>query len=247
MTAYYNEIDPFAAQWLRNLIAEDLIAPGDVDERDIREVPADDLEGYDQCHFFAGMGGWAFGLRLAGKPDDWPVWTGSCPCQDFALIGKREGFNGHRDLWPDWFRLIRERRPGVIFGEQVDDAPEWTDRTVADLEGIGYACGPLVIPAVSVGSWMERARLFFVADADKARWSDPERLPAAEALTDIRPPAGVVHCPPAEHIRGPFIPDESWIVDGLSGEGYAVGALGNAIHPRVAAEFITAFSEIADH
>ncbi len=28
MTAYYNEIDPFAAQWLRNLINAGHIAPG---------------------------------------------------------------------------------------------------------------------------------------------------------------------------------------------------------------------------
>lgn len=28
MTAYYNEIDPYAAQWLRNLIAAGLIADG---------------------------------------------------------------------------------------------------------------------------------------------------------------------------------------------------------------------------
>ncbi len=36
--AYYNEIDPYAAEWLRNLIKAELIAPGDVDERDIRDV-----------------------------------------------------------------------------------------------------------------------------------------------------------------------------------------------------------------
>ena len=55
MTAYYNEIEPYAAEWLRNLIAEGLIAPGDVDERSIAEVSPDELEGYAQCHFFAGM------------------------------------------------------------------------------------------------------------------------------------------------------------------------------------------------
>lgn len=32
MAAYYNEIDPYAAQWLRNLIAAGHIAPGDVDD-----------------------------------------------------------------------------------------------------------------------------------------------------------------------------------------------------------------------
>lgn len=54
MTAYYNEIDPYAAQWLRNLIADGHIAAGDVDERDIRDVKPEDLRGYTQCHFFAG-------------------------------------------------------------------------------------------------------------------------------------------------------------------------------------------------
>ena len=42
MTAYYNENDPYAAQWLRNLIARGLIAPGDVDERSIADVKAND-------------------------------------------------------------------------------------------------------------------------------------------------------------------------------------------------------------
>lgn len=43
MIAYYNEINPYAAQWLRNLIAAGYIADGDVDERSIEDVAADDL------------------------------------------------------------------------------------------------------------------------------------------------------------------------------------------------------------
>lgn len=65
MRAYYNEIDPYAAQWLRNLIAAGHIAPGDVDERSIADVRADDLVGYTQCHFFAGIGVWSHALRMA--------------------------------------------------------------------------------------------------------------------------------------------------------------------------------------
>lgn len=40
MPAYYNEIDRYAAQWLRNLIQAGHIAPGDVDERSIVDVRA---------------------------------------------------------------------------------------------------------------------------------------------------------------------------------------------------------------
>ena len=57
MTAYYNEFDKNAAAWLRELISDDLIAPGDVDERSIIDVKASDLIGYSQHHFFAGIGG----------------------------------------------------------------------------------------------------------------------------------------------------------------------------------------------
>ena len=40
MTAYYNEIDPSAAAWLRELIKAGLIAPGIVDERSIHGADA---------------------------------------------------------------------------------------------------------------------------------------------------------------------------------------------------------------
>lgn len=68
MTAYYNEIDPYAAQWLRNLIAAGHIAPGEVDTRSILDVSPDDLADFTQCHFFAGVGVWSFALRRGGGP-----------------------------------------------------------------------------------------------------------------------------------------------------------------------------------
>lgn len=166
--AYYSEIDPYAAEWLRNLIAVDLIAPGDVDTRSIEDVTPNDLRGYDQCHFFAGIGVWSYALRLAGWPDDRPVWTGSCPCQPFSAAGRGRGTADERHLWPAWFWLIEQCRPRVVFGEQVEAAikHDWLDLVQTDLEGIGYATGAVGLPAAGVGAPHGRARLWFVADDD---------------------------------------------------------------------------------
>ncbi|MBY3333766.1 DNA cytosine methyltransferase [Rhizobium laguerreae] len=167
MAAYYNEIDPYAAQWLRNLIAAGHIAPGDVDERSIIDVQPDDLKGYTQCHFFAGIGGWSYAARLAGWPDERELWTGSCPCQPFSVAGKGEGQKDERHLWPEYFRLIRARAPTVVMGEQVAAAvgKDWLDGVFVDLESIGYACGAAVVPACAVDAPHRRDRLWFVADA----------------------------------------------------------------------------------
>ena len=170
MTAYYNENDPQAAAWLRELIKNGLIAHGDVDERDIRDVPPADLGGYTQCHFFAGIGGWSYALRLARWPDDKIVWTGSCPCQPFSTAGRGKGVADERHLWPHFHWLIKQCRPPVVFGEQVasKDGLAWLDLVSTDLEGSGYAVGAADLCAAGVGSPHIRQRLYWVADAESS-------------------------------------------------------------------------------
>ena len=165
--AYYNEFDPYAAQWLRNLIDAGLIPAGEVDERSIVDVAPSDLAGFVQCHFFAGIGGWSLAARLAGWPDDRELWTGSAPCQPFSVAGQGKAQADDRHLWPHLFRLARARRPAVLMGEQVAAAvgKNWLDGVFADLESIGYACGASVVPAVAVDAPHRRDRLWFVAHA----------------------------------------------------------------------------------
>ena len=168
MSVYYNENDPFAAAWLQELIKANVIAQGDVDDRSIKEVKADDLKKYTQCHFFAGIGVWAYALDRAGWGDR-QVWTGSCPCQPFSAAGKKGGFKDDRHLWPEWFRLISESKPDVVFGEQIaaKDGLMWFDLVSTDLERSGYTVGATDLCSAGFGAPHIRQRLYFVGHAAK--------------------------------------------------------------------------------
>jgi len=176
---YYNENDPLKAAWLRELINQDLIAKGHVDDRSIESVSIGDLRCYNQCHFFAGIGVWSYALRLAGWPDDRPVWTASCPCQPFSQAGRGGGFDDARHLWPTLSILVQLGQPGVVFGEQVSsqDGLAWFDSVSDDLEREAYTIGALDTTACSVGAGHVRNRLYWAGWlADTARKGLPERL-----------------------------------------------------------------------
>lgn len=169
--AYYNECDPFAAAWLRELIKEGLIADGEVDTRSIKDVSGTDLGEFAQVHFFAGIGGWSYALRLAGVPDNVGIWTGSCPCQPFSAAGKHRGTADKRHLWPEMRRLVAECSPPVVFGEQVasKDGRLWLAGVRTDLEALGYGVGAADLCAAGVGAPHIRQRLYWVADAGRER------------------------------------------------------------------------------
>lgn len=196
MSAYYNEIEPYAAQWLRNLIKAGHIPHGEVDTRSIVDVQPVDIRGFAQCHFFAGIGGWSHALRLAGWPDDRPIWTGSCPCQPFSSAGKGAGQADERHLWPIFFDLIRACRPPVVMGEQVAAAvgKSWLDGVCTDLEGIDYATRAAVVPACAVNAPHRRDRLWFVADTNS--WGQPFSLNNGERATGMgtQQPSGDSGC-----------------------------------------------------
>jgi DNA (cytosine-5)-methyltransferase 1 len=135
--------------------------------RSIVDVQPEDLKGYKQCHFFAGIGVWSYALRQAGWVDDREVWTGSCPCQPFSSAGKKGTFDDERHLWPEMFRLITACKPSVVFGEQVasKDGLSWLDSVQADLEGADYSSAAADLCAAGVGAPHIRQRLYWVADA----------------------------------------------------------------------------------
>lgn len=224
MAVYYNEHDWRAAAWLRGLIAEGVLPDGDVDERSIADVSPTDVLGYRQCHWFAGIGGWAYALRLAGWSDDEPVWTGSCPCQRFSSATR--GRATARDWWPEFRRLVVACRPRVVFGEQVASAGGWFDGVCDDLEAVDYTIGAAVLPACGVGQDHRRERLYFGSHTD--RYSEPGRAVHAEAPWLSRPGSE------SERLV---------LEDGVSIEVALYRGFGNAIVPALAAEFISAYRE----
>ena len=261
MSVYYNEFEPYAAQWLKNLIRKGLIADGYVDDRSIHEVRGVDLQGYSQCHFFAGIGVWQLALRNAGWGDTQEVWTGSCPCQPFSVIGTHKGEADKRHLWPEFFRLIKECKPKYVFGEQVasKDGITWLDNLQTDMEGEGYATGATVFPACGVGSPHIRPRTYWVGHSQckglegynrrEVNINEPGRnekeqgRPSAQAgvcngfWSDYTLATGNGYCKPIQ-------PSTPLLVNGTPQRVGRIRAYGNAIVEPQARVFIESYMEV---
>jgi DNA (cytosine-5)-methyltransferase 1 len=178
---FYNENDLRAVAWIEQLQHAALIPPGRIDHRSIRDVTGDDVAGFRRIHLFAGIAGWSRALELAGWPGWLDVWTCSCPCQPFSGAWKGRGEADERHLWPEALRLIAERRPPVVVGEQVASPAgrEWLARVRADLEALGYVVGAADLCAPGVGAPHIRQRLYWMAYADRERL-ERERLQLCE-------------------------------------------------------------------
>lgn len=253
---YYNEWDKGAAAWLRELIKAGLIPQGYVDERSITEVTPGDLEGFTQCHFFAGIGGWSLALRLAGWPESRPVWTGSAPCQPFSNAGKRKGSNDARHLAPAMLKLIAQCRPSTFFGEQVagNDGLEWLDDVFSELENSSYACGASILTAAGCGAPHKRERLYFTAldmahtERDRSQgWLSGRQDQERETFSGSAGCSGAagnwdavrwVACRDGK--QRPIEPGTFPLADGIPARMGRLRGYGNAIVPQVAAAFIRA-------
>lgn len=265
MNIFYNEWDEYAAQWLRNLSNDGHIPKGDVCEKSIADLTPNDLDGYDQCHFFTGIGGWLLALRWAGLEGVSGIWTGSPPCQPFSVSGKKLGVKDERHLAPTWVELIRAKKPTIIFGEQVASAIAhgWIDELFCALEREGYACGFAVLQGCVVGAPHKRERIFFgavkMADAcemydqwhnnklsgQRQRYEQKKLTSRSSGISGLPSQWGDYQIQTSEYdsknrIHKPGVP---LLVNGIPGTVGGISGYGNAIVPQVAAFFIEQFME----
>ncbi len=152
------------------------------------------------------------------------VWllTGGFPCQPFSVAGKRLGASDDRALWPEMLRVIDQARPTWVLGENVPGIITLElDRVLSDLERIGYACRPFVVPACALDAFHRRDRVWIVANAvrgrtaeglgqlrgtqgsteinqGRRRWTEPSNGGAAMANTS----GGGIRCGSSQRVAG---------------------------------------------
>lgn len=249
MAVYYNEIEPYCVEWLKNLITAGEIPDGEVDHRPIQEVQPEDLIGFKQCHFFAGIGGWVYAAKLADWPEDKELWTGSCPCQPFSVAGNMLGERDKRHLWPELRRLIAARKPSVAAGEQVASKAgrEWLSGVRSDLEALGYAVGAADLCAACVCSPQVRQRIFWIAES--ASGKRREGYESYNRLLVSKKASSTITSNCFADARSAMAGNYSHLLsdDGISlqVERNRAKGYGNAIVPQVAAEFLLAYLEVA--
>ena len=150
-----------------------------------------------------------------------------------------------RFLWPPMYRVIQECRPTWVVAENVLGLISNADGVVFeqvcfDLESEGYEVQPFIVPAAGKDSFQERKRVWIVACLNSFG-SKKDKVTSGEHFKAFRQTKKQL--PDCTHF-------ESWVqslryYSGLDGVVYGIPnwmdrthALGNAIDPRVAYEFL---------
>ena len=118
--------------------------------------------------------------------------VGGFPCQPWSHAGEQRGAEDDRDLWPEMASLIEKLQPRWVIGENVRgfvSQPMGLERSLSDLESLGYGAVPFIIGACSVDAPHRRDRVWIIAHADSH--SEPDgavnaRPRSGELVADAR-------------------------------------------------------------
>jgi DNA (cytosine-5)-methyltransferase 1 len=102
--------------------------------------------------------------------------AGGFPCQPHSVAGKRKGAGDDRNLWPEYFRIIKELKPRYVLGENVPGiVTTYIDKVLSDLESEAYTCTTFNLPAVAFDAPHRRERIFVVAYSNGLRCQDTQK------------------------------------------------------------------------
>jgi len=166
-SVYYNDNDPYCCKVLQKNIKHGNLPEGYVDGRDIRDVRASELVGYQHVHLFAGIGGFPLGFKWAGFPESIRIVTGGFPCQDISQANQFEslGLDGERSgLWAEYYKLICKLRPPYAIVENVSALLfRGLGTILADLARIRYDAEWRMLRACDFGLPHRRKRILIIA------------------------------------------------------------------------------------
>lgn len=95
--------------------------------------------------------------------------TAGLPYQPFSVAGKQRGEADERYIWPEFFRIISEVRPAMVFLENVPGILKWFETIGEQLSALGYEFEAGLFSAAEVGAPHKRERFFCLAVADTLR------------------------------------------------------------------------------
>ncbi len=89
--------------------------------------------------------------------------AGGFPCQPHSLAGGRQASEDERDLWPEFYRIIRELKPRFVLGENVlgllsSEGGTFFGTILRQLAEAGYDVEWGVLRASDVGAPHQRER-----------------------------------------------------------------------------------------
>ena len=139
-TVCYVEWDGYCQRLLQQRIRDGWLADAPI---------WDDLKAFD-------------GRPWAGRVD---FIFGGIPCQPWSVAGKQRGAADERDLWPDFYRVVREVGPRFVLLENVPGmlANGGLRRVLGGLALLGFDAEWGLLSAATVGAPHVRKRLWILA------------------------------------------------------------------------------------
>lgn len=173
---------------------------------------------------------------------DVDVVVGGFPCQPYSIAGEQRGAEDDRDLWPQMARLIEKLRPRYAICENVRgfvNAPMGLERSLFDLERIGYEAASFIIPAIAVDAPHVRHRVFILAHASGSRLE--RRKQRGPFSKSSRAPRPITECgKDARPQKWTTEPELGRVGYGFPDRVHRITALGNAVVPQVVTEIAKA-------